>query len=118
MNVVHVPIPLDPDTLVVLSATLRQYAGLSRDGGYMHHVRPLRFEEALVGQGIRPAGALTCDCIGGQIRGTCYWVVRAEQFEATRPVERPGWARADLTAGSAGFDAPVGAGEMVEASRG
>lgn len=125
MNIIHLPVPLTSDTLVVSSARLREYLGLSRDGGYLHHVRPARLEEPIVGEGKRNAGALTCDCRGGQVRGFCYWVERAEQFEKSHLFGRPAWARAALDAGvatfdipSAGFDAPAGAGHDVQAERG
>jgi hypothetical protein len=116
MNIIQVGIPLEPDTLVVLSAELREYVGLSHEGGYLHHVRPLRLEEPIVGEGRRSAGALTCDCRGGQVRGSCYWVTRAESFEASRPHARPSWApRAALEAGVATFDAPAPTPEEVPA---
>ncbi len=121
-RIVQVSVAIEPDALIVVSRSLRSYLGLSRDGGYLHHIRPARLEEPIVGDGKRAAGALTCDCRGGTVRGTCYWVERAEALEAgdPRPLRRPDWAtpRAELEAGSATFDAPAGAGEMVEASRG
>jgi hypothetical protein len=124
-------LPLEPNTLIVVSHRFRSYIGLSRNGLYVHHMRPVREDEALVVDGRREPGALTCDCNGGQFRGTCYWVERAEALEAANPdafrtrlaapiLDRPAWApaRAAIDAGSATFDAPAGAGDLQEAYRG
>lgn len=47
IRIVHAPTIEEPETLVVLSAKLRLYAGLSHGGSYYHLVRPLRaFEDA------------------------------------------------------------------------
>lgn len=111
-RVVDLARPLEPDTLYVASAALRSYLGVSRDGTYVHHVRAARLDDQVVGDGLRHAGELTCDCSGGRFRGSCYWTKRAEALEARTPekaltVEEPNW-----------FDSPAGAGESVEAFRG
>lgn len=123
-DIYQTALPIKPDTLIVISRELRSYLGLSRDGGYLHHVRPVRLEEPIVADGKRVAGDLTCDCRGGQVRGTCYWVSRCESLEASDPApfRQPSWhapdPRAALEAGSAVFDAPAGAGDAQEAYRG
>ncbi len=114
MRIVFGPVPLEPDTLVIASAARREYLALSRDGTYVHHVRPARLDEPIVGDGLRVADELTCDCNGGRFRGTCYQVMNAELFER---------GQADAVAipwldSRVGLDNPAGAGEAVEAARG
>jgi hypothetical protein len=60
---------------------------------------------------IRRVGTLTCSCLGGQFRGECWRSKQAVAFEAGQGLPEPAWL-------TEGFDAPVGAGEAVEASRG
>lgn len=124
MNVYVASLPLRPETLIVISRSLREYVGLSRDGSYVHHVRPARADEPVVVDGLREVGQLTCDCKGGRFHGTCYLVMTAQAIERadasgiTRPPELGPDPRAALESGVATFDAPAEAGEMVEASRG
>jgi hypothetical protein len=111
-RIVHVGINFEPDTLVVLSASRRTYAAVSRDQTYLHLIQPVQVE--LIdpdGTVLKRVGQLTCTCAGGQFRGTCYRVAQAEAFEAGLGLPDPAWL-------AEGFDAPVGAGEAVEASRG
>lgn len=90
-SVSYVRLPDDPDALVVLDATRRVYAGLSRDGGYRHVVSPLQVDVTDVeGEVVRRAGELGCICKGAIYRGgRCYWVESAEAFEAGLP--GPAW---------------------------
>jgi len=123
-GVVHAPIGDVGDALTILDAGRRLYAALSRDGSYWHVVEPLQADVLGLDAGvIRPAGRLGCRCKGATFHGTCYRVEQAEAFEVgdlrqAAPILAPDWARADLSAGVATFDAPVGAGEAVEAHRG
>jgi len=100
------------DALVVLDMSRRLYVGLSRDGTYYHVVAPLPVDLVDVnGTVLRRVGTLACTCPGGTYRGTCYRQQQAEAFEAGHGLPDPAWL-------AEGFDAPVGAGEAVEASRG
>jgi len=111
-RIVHLAIAFEPDDLVIASASRRTYLGLSKDGSYLHCVHPLPVDLVDAnGAVIRRVGALTCTCPGGTFRGTCYWVARAEAFEAGQGLPDPAWL-------AEGFDAPAGAGEEVQASRG
>lgn len=108
----HRPIGPVGDALVVLDMERRLYVGLSRDEAYWHVVAPLPVDLVDAnGTVLRRVGALSCSCPGGTYRGTCYRTSQAIAFEAGRGLPDPAW-RAE------GFDAPVGAGEAVEASRG
>jgi hypothetical protein len=111
-GIVHRPIgPVDMN-LVVLDASRRTYAALSRDRAYWHLVHPLPVD--LVdpdGTVVKRVGALTCTCGGGIYRGTCYRVAQAEAFEAGQGLPDPAWL-------TEGFDAPAGAGDRQEAPRG
>ena len=111
-GIVHRPIgPVGRD-LVVLDASRRLYVGLSRDETYWHVVAPLPVDLVDAdGTVIRRVGTLTCTCAGGQFRGECYRTKQAAAFEAGQGLPDPAWF-------TEGFDAPVGAGEAVEASRG
>jgi DNA (cytosine-5)-methyltransferase 1 len=104
-RIVHLAIAFEPDTLVILSASRRTYAALSRDGSYLHVVQPLQVElVAEDGTVLQRVGSLTCSCKGGQFRGACYQVARAEAFEAGQGLPDPAWL-------AEGFDAPSGAGD-------
>jgi hypothetical protein len=104
---------VDADTLVVLDASRRIYAGLSREGDYWHLIQPARLEDPRVGDGIRIAGQLVCSCPGGIYRGSCYYVRRAEALEGTTEADQgPTWLPRE------GLDDPAGAGDLVQASRG
>jgi len=102
------------DALTILDAGRRTYAGLSHDGTYWHLIAPFAGVD----------GELVCTCKGGRMHGRCWRMDQAIAFEAgdarqaSLPFARPVWARQALDAGIATFDAPAGAGEMVEASRG
>jgi len=124
-RVVHAPIGDVGDALTILDAGRRLYAALSRDGTYWHVVSPLQADRLdAEGNVVRAAGALSCICKGATFHGTCYQQMNAEAFEAgdfrlAAPIlAPPDWARADLSAGVATFDAPVGAGHAVQAERG
>lgn len=113
MGIVHAPIGEVGDALVVLDASRRLYAGLSRDGGYWHVVGPSQVDAIDAdGNVVRPAGSLECRCKGFTFHGSCYRANQAEAFEAGQAdrAAAPAWMQDD--------DSPVGAGEMVEASRG
>ena len=111
-RLVHLAIPFEPDTLVILSAGRRTYAALSRDGSYLHVVQPVQVElVAEDGTVLQRVGQLTCSCKGGEYRGTCWRTKQAAAFEAGQGLPDPAWL-------AEGFDAPVGAGEEVEAARG
>jgi hypothetical protein len=87
--------------LVILDAGRRLYVGLSHDKSYWHVVSPSQIDDAL-----------TCTCKGWAFHRTCYRLDEAAAFELgqlTAPA--PDWMQPD-------YDAPVGAGESVEASRG
>jgi hypothetical protein len=87
--------------LVILDAGRRLYVGISHDRTYWHVVQPTA-----------PGGELTCTCAGAHFHGRCYRVLEADAFEAgsVEQLRAPAWMR--------DFDAPFGAGESVEASRG
>lgn len=118
------------DSLVILDATRRLYAGLSRDKAYWHVVTPALEDMVNADNAvIRSTGQLTCRCRGGLYRGTCWRVKEAEAFEAgtLAPTHRAD-CDADLRrngcvcmpdiAWLADNDSPAGAGESVEAFRG
>lgn len=94
------------DGLIVLDADLRTYAAINRAGDRYHLIQPLEINHPLVGDGKRIAGELGCSCSGGVFKGSCYQVELAEQYEASIP-KAATW-----------FDAPVDAGELIEANRG
>lgn len=119
----YLQIAPEGDELVCLDAERRLYAGLSRDRTYWHIIQPLPLEDPRVGDGLRKAGELGCTCPGGVYHGRCYRVGQAEAFEAGRlmltPVQARGQIGMDEAAGPDWlYDAPVGAGEAVEAFRG
>lgn len=124
-RIVSLPIGDLADAFVLLDSNRRLYAALSRDETYWHVVSPLQADR-VDGDGniLRAAGQLSCVCKGATFHGTCYQVMTAEAIERadasgiTRPPELGPDPRAALEAGSATFDAPAGAGEMVEAWRG
>jgi len=70
-----------PATLYVVSASLRTYLGLSRDGTYLHAIRPARIEDPVVGDGKRIAGELVCSCAGRSFGQRCYWTDLATALE-------------------------------------
>lgn len=111
-GIVHRPIgPVDMN-LVVLDASRRTYAALSRDRSYWHLIHPLPVDLVDAdGAVIRRVGSLTCTCAGGSFRGECYRTKQAAAFEAGQGLPDPAWL-------SEGFDAPAGAGEAQEAFRG
>jgi hypothetical protein len=123
-NVVYRSIGDIGGDLAVLDAERRLYVGLSRDGSYYHVVEPLQADivEGIDNDVIRPAGALACRCKGGTFRGVCYRVTEAEALEAgdVKPFASPDWLEPRVIAdeGTATFDAPAGAGDLVEAFRG
>ena len=112
MRVIHVAIPFDPDAFVILSMARRTYAALSHDGVYLHVIQP-RAVDLVDANGtvLERVGELTCSCLGGIYRGTCWRTKQAVAFEAGRGLPDPAWL-------AEGFDAPVGAGEAVETFRG
>lgn len=123
--VVSVPIGGLGDAIVVLDRERRLYAAQSRDGSYWHVVSPLQADRLDAdGNVVRAAGELSCICKGATFHGTCYLVMTAQAIERadasgiTRPPELGPDPRAAIEAGVATFDAPAGAGEMVEATRG
>lgn len=101
------------EALVVLDGTRRVYVAASRDGSYLHVIHPRGFEQ-LDGDGnvVGAAEDLVCGCKGGTFHGTCYRLQQAVAFEAGEAdrAAAPAWMQ--------DYDAPVGAGELVEASRG
>ena len=123
-GLVHAPIGPVGDSLVVLDAGRRLYAGLSREGEYWHVVQPARAGDPRVTAEppLAAVGDLVCTCRGGVFHGTCYRTDEAKAWERADAsgIRRPVWAlpREALEEGTATFDAPVGAGEGVEASRG
>lgn len=126
-RVVHVGYELQTEQLVIVSARLRIYAALSRDGTYAHLIRPARSTDLRVVEGRARVGDLMCDCIGSATHGRCYQQMNAEAFERAdhEALGRPDWADPDprdaIAAGVATFDAPdepAGAGYGVEAGRG
>jgi hypothetical protein len=111
-RIVHLAIAFEPDDLVIASASRRTYLAVSRDGSYLHCVHPLPVDLVDAdGTVIRRVGTLTCTCAGGTFRGECYRTKQGAAFEAGQGLPDPAWL-------AEGFDAPVGAGEAVEASRG
>lgn len=125
-RVVSIAIADLDDALVIVDALRRVYLGASRDGSYLHVIRPARSTDLRVVEGRAAVGDLICDCIGSSTHGRCYRQIEAVAWEKAdhAGLRRPDWLgpppdpRAELEAGSATFDAPVGAGEAVEASRG
>ena len=82
-RIVHAAIAVPPETLVVLDAERRLYAGLSRDESYYHVLQPALF--ALTdgdGNVVRPTGTLECRCRGFQSHGHCYVAAVAIALEA------------------------------------
>jgi hypothetical protein len=77
------PIGYEGDSLVVLDAGRRLYAGLSKDRTRWHVLQPLEAGHPLVGDGIRSAGQLGCSCLGGVFGRRCYRLVEAETLEAS-----------------------------------
>lgn len=82
-RIVHVGLDDLDDSLIVLSARRRAYAGLSRDAAYVHVVHPASVD-LVDGNGavIRREGELTCTCKGARFRGECYRVHQALAWEA------------------------------------
>jgi hypothetical protein len=123
-RIVHVPIEVPPETLVVLDAPRRLYVGLSRDGSYYHVLQPTQFDlvDHDTDEVLRPAGTLACTCRGFTSHGHCYQATAAIAHE-----DREAMPAALREANSAevrherltyGLDNPAGAGEAVEAARG
>jgi hypothetical protein len=111
-GIVHRPIGPVGDALVVLDAARRTYAALSRDESYWHLISPLPVDLVDAdGTVIRRVGTLTCTCAGGTFRNECWRTKQATAFEAGQGLPDPAWL-------AEGFDAPAGAGEEVQASRG
>jgi len=105
-GLVHRPIGPVGGDLVVLDATRRLYAGISRDGAYWHVVHPAATD--LVnndGEIVRREGELVCTCKGSAFRGRCYRVEQGEAFETAN-------VSAFRGAPDLGFEAP---GELMEA---
>jgi hypothetical protein len=115
-GLVYRPIGPVEDALVVLDATRRTYAGISRDGSYWHLIQPARLGDPRVTDGIRQVGQLVCTCRGGTFHGTCYRIDEAERLEGG--MRDPVDDAASWLATSSELDSPAGAGEMVEAFRG
>lgn len=110
-GLVHRPLLLEGPELVVLDARRRLYAGLSRDGSYVHVVYPAALDIAgQDGAVVRRAGELTCMCKGAWYRGTCYRVEQAEAFEAN---DAQAFIAASADPALAWLDAAPG--ELVEA---
>lgn len=90
------PIGQITDHLVVIDATRRLYAGLSREGDYWHVIQPVRIDDRRIDDTRRIVGQLSCSCNGGVYRSTCYRVEQAEAFEAGRMgpfVDGPDWLK-------------------------
>lgn len=138
-GIVHAPIGDIGNALAVIDAGRRVYVGASRDGSYLHVIHPRGFQQ-VDGDGnvVGESYDLVCTCKGGTFHGTCYRLTQAQAFEEP-PLsdDLPVWHRAiaptvapapaplvDAVAKTVipprprDFDAPVGAGESVEASRG
>lgn len=117
-RVAWAPIAVEPETLVILDATRRLYAGLSRDSSYYHVVQPTQFPliDLESGEVLRPAGTLACTCRGFTSHGHCYQATAAIAFEGelADQAAMPTMFREPVM----GLDNPAGAGEMVEAARG
>lgn len=82
VRIVHVGVGAMPNTLVVLDAKRRTYAGLARGGDYWHLLRPARLDDPLVGDGKRAVGELLCSCVGAAYGHMCYWTQLATALEA------------------------------------
>lgn len=95
IRIVHAPTIEEPETLIVLSAKLRLYAGLSHGGSYYHLIRPLRDEDYQVRNEGARIGTLACDCVGFATHGKCYMASAAIAFEGQRADEAvaPTWLR-------------------------
>ena len=89
------PLEVEPETLVVLSARLRLYVGLSRDGSYFHVIQPTQFDlvDHDTDEVLRPAGTLACTCRGFTSHGHCYQATAAIAFEGQMADEAaaPSW---------------------------
>jgi hypothetical protein len=59
----------------------RVYAAQSRDGSYLHLIRPLRDEDYRVRNEGGRIGDLACDCVGFSTHGKCYQATAAIAFE-------------------------------------
>jgi hypothetical protein len=70
-----------PGILYVVDERRRVYAALSRDGSYLHLIRPLRDEDYRVRHEGGRIGALACDCVGFSTHGKCYMASAAIAFE-------------------------------------
>lgn len=115
IRIVFAPTIEEPETLIVLSAKLRLYAGLSHGGSYYHLIRPLRDEDYRVRHEGGRIGALACNCVGFATHGHCYMATAAIAFEGEQagdPLPAP------FRTIVMGLDNPAGAGESVEAARG
>lgn len=112
-GLVFASIAAQTGALIILDAGRRLYAGISRGDDYWHVVSPSQVDQIdLDGNVVRAAGFLACICKGFIFHGRCYRSEQAEAFEAGQADQAamPRWA--------GDYDAPVGAGESVEASRG
>ena len=70
--------------LMIVDAERRVYAAESRDGTYLHVIRPLWSDDPAVtteGSLVR-AGELTCCCAGGTFRNQCYRLDQAREYES------------------------------------
>ena len=97
MRIDHAPIAVEPETLAVLDATRRLYAGLSRDGSYYHVIVPSQFDlvDHNTDEVIRPAGTLECRCRGFLSHGHCYMASAAIALEGQQADQAaaPSWLR-------------------------
>jgi hypothetical protein len=94
-RIAWLPIAVEPETLVVLDAAHRLYAGLSRDESYYHVVQPTQFDlvDHNTDEILRPAGTLVCTCRGFQSHGYCYQAAAAIAFEGAKPDPLPAFLR-------------------------
>jgi len=89
MTIALVYLSAPAETLIVVDATRRSYLGVSRDGSYLHHVRPARKDDPTVGDGLVRESDLTCDCAAGRFgHHDCYWTKAARGYEAGQVSQR------------------------------
>lgn len=73
----------------------RTFLALNREGTGYHFVHPAALDDPRVGDGLRRAGELTCECRGGRFRGTCYVVKAAEAALSAETPPAEDWFGAD-----------------------
>jgi hypothetical protein len=74
--------------LVVFDLERRTFAGLSHEGDYWHLIRPGRPDDLRVVNGRDGVGELACSCAGGQLKGRCWRLAQAVEFERALAEQR------------------------------